>query len=106
MSKEEIEEIRNSSEKLDELRDSVREDAQSSVKATFIVDAVAKAEDVKVDDQEVTQALYYEAIMTGQDPEAVIKYSQQNNLLPAIKMGMIEDRLFAKLLDLDNAVGK
>jgi trigger factor len=106
MSKEEIEEIRNSSEKLDELRDSVREDAQSSVKATFIVDAVAKAEDVKVDDQEVTQALYYEAIMTGQDPEAVIKYYQQNNLLPAIKMGMIEDRLFAKLLDLDNAVGK
>jgi trigger factor len=106
MSKEEIEEIRNSSEKLDELRDSVREDAQSSVKATFIVDAVAKAEDVKVDDQEVTQALYYEAIMTGQDPEAVIKYYQQNNLLPAIKMGMIEDRLFAKVLDLDNAVGK
>ena len=106
MSKEEIEEIRNSSEKLDELRDSVREDAQSSVKATFIVDAVAKAEDGKVDDQEVTQALYYEAIMTGQDPEAVIKYYQQNNLLPAIKMGMIEDRLFAKVLDLDNAVGK
>ncbi len=31
--------------------------------------------------------------MSGQDPEQVIKYYQDNNLLPAIKMGMIEDKL-------------
>jgi trigger factor len=39
-------------------------------------------------------------MMNGQDPQQVIKYYQEKNLLPAIKMGMIEDKLFAKLLGL------
>ena len=100
LSKEEIEEIKNSSEKLDELRESVREDAQNSVKATFIVDALAKAENIEVSDSEISQVLYYEALMSGQDPQQVMEYYQANNLIPVVKMGMIEDKLFTKLLGL------
>jgi trigger factor len=103
LSKEEIEAIQGNAEKIEELRESVREDATRSVKATFIVDALAKKEKVDVSDQEVSQVLYYEALMAGQDPEALLKYYQKNNLIPAVKMGMIEDKLFGKLLDLDNA---
>ena len=103
LSKEELEAIQGNAEKIEELRESVREDAVRSVKATFVVDAVAKAEGVDVSDQEVSQALYYEALMAGQDPEALLKYYQKNNLFPAVKMGMIEDKLFTQLLDLDNA---
>ena len=103
MTQEEIEEVKNSEEKIKELRESVREDAQKSVKATFLVDALAREEGVDVNDSEITQTIYYEAIMSGQDPEALLKYYRENNLFPAIKMGMIEDRLFGKLLDLDNA---
>jgi trigger factor len=102
MSQDEIKEVQENIDKLDALRESVREEAKESVKATFIVDAIAKAEDVDVDDQEVSQALYYEAMMSGQDPQEIIKYYQENNLLPAVKMGMIEDKLFGKLLGLDN----
>ncbi len=100
LSKEEIEEIKNSIEKLDELRESVREDAVNSVKATFIVDALAKAENIEVSDSEISQVLYYEALMSGQDPQEVIKYYQTNNLIPVVKMGMMEDKLFTKLLAL------
>jgi len=103
MSEEEVEALKKEAEKVEELRESVREDAIRSVKATFIVDAVARAEGVEVSDQEVTQTLYYEAMMSRQDPEALLKYYRENNLFPAVKMGMIEDRLFYKLLDLDNA---
>jgi len=103
LSKEELEAIQGNAEKIEELRESVREDAVRNVKASFIVDAVARAAGVDVTDQEVSQALYYEALMSGQDPEALLKYYQKNNLFPAVKMGMIEDKLFAKLLDLDNA---
>ena len=39
--------------------------------------------------------------MNGQDPQALIEYYQKNNLIPVIKMGMIEDKLFTKLLKLD-----
>ncbi len=104
LSEEELKEIQGSSEKIDELRDSVKDDAISSVKATFLVDALARAESVKVDDNELYQTIYYEALMSGQDPQAVIKYYEKNNLLPALKMGMIEDKLFVKLLDLDGAI--
>jgi trigger factor len=103
LGKEELEKIQGNAEEIEKLRESVREDAVRSVKATFIVDAVARAEGVDVSDQEVSQALYYEALMSGQDPEALLKYYQKNNLFPAVKMGMIEDKLFTKLLDLDNA---
>ena len=101
MKEEELKEYKENPEKVEALRDEVREEAQNSVKATFIVDALAKKEEVTVGDQEVSQAIYYEAMMSGQDPQQVIKYYQENNLLPAVKMGMIEDKLFGKILGLD-----
>ncbi len=101
MSEEELNSFKDNPEKVEALREEVRADAEASVKATFIVDALAKKEEVSVDDQEVSQAIYYEAMMSGQDPQEVIKYYQENNLLPAVKMGMIEDKLFGKMLGLD-----
>jgi len=101
MTQEELNEYKENPSKVDELRDELRDEAKNSVKATFIVDALAKAEGIKVEDAEVSQALYYEALMSGQDPQQIIEYYQKNNLLPAIKMSMIEDKLFGKLLGLD-----
>jgi len=101
MSEEELNSFKDNPEKVEALREEVRADAVASVKATFIVDALAKKEEVAVDDQEVSQAIYYEAMMSGQDPQEVIKYYQDNNLLPAVKMGMIEDKLFGKMLGLE-----
>jgi trigger factor len=101
MSEEELNTYKNNPEKVEALREELRADAVASVKATFIVDALAKKEEVTVEDQEVSQALYYEAMMSGQNPQEVIKYYQENNLLPAVKMGMIEDKLFGKMLGLD-----
>ncbi len=101
MTQEELEQYKGNDEKINELRESVREDAINSVKATFLVDALAKKEGIEVSDGEVSQTIYYEAMMSGQDPQQVIEYYQQNNLLPAVKMGMIEDKLFAKIIGLD-----
>lgn len=102
MSAEELESYKNNPEKVDALRDEVRDEAKMSVKATFIVDALARAEKISANDQEVSQAIYYEAIMSGQDPQKVMEYYSKNNLLPAIKMGIIEDKLFSKLLGLED----
>jgi trigger factor len=101
MSEDELAQYKDNDEKIEELRESVRGDACDSVKATFIVDALARKEAIVVDDQEVSQTIYYEAMMSGQDPKQVIEYYQKNNLIPAIKMGMIEDRLFSKIIGLD-----
>ena len=101
MTEEELNSFKDAPEKVDALREEVKGDAEASVKATFIVDALAKKEEVTVEDQEVTSALYYEAMRSGQDVQEIIKYYEENNLLPAVKMGMIEDKLFGKLLGLE-----
>ena len=101
MTKDEIKAVQEDSAKLDALRNEVRPDAIRSVKATFIVDALAKEEKINVTDEEVNQTLYYEAIMAGQNGEELIEYYKNNNLLPAVKMSMLEDKLYSRLLGLD-----
>ncbi len=99
MTEEEIKGLQEDASKVESMRDELREDAEKSVKATFIVDALAKAEGVEVNDQEVTQVIYYEALQTGQNPQDVLKRYQDAGYLPAIKMSMIEDKVITKLLD-------
>ncbi len=98
MSEEEIEELKNNPEKLQALREELRPEAEKSVKATFIVDALAKEEGVIVEDQEVVQTIYYEALQMGRNPQEILEAYQKQGLLPAIKMAMIEDKLLSKLL--------
>lgn len=99
MTQEEIEEIKNDIEKLKTLRETFREEAAKSVKATFIVDALALAENVRVTEQEVQQTIYYEAMQMGQDPQATLDHYKKSGYLPAVQMAMVEDRLLSKLLN-------
>lgn len=99
MTQDEIKELQEDATKIESLRDEVKGDAETSVKATFIVDALAKAEEVSVSDQEVTQILYFEAMQMGQNPQEMIKQYEQAGYLPAIKMSMIEDKVMTKIFD-------
>jgi trigger factor len=100
-SEEEIKELQENPDKVEELRKEFEDEAKESVKLTFIVDELAKEKDIKVDDNEVVQAIYYEAMQQGQDPKKYLEYYQKQGLLPAIKMAMVEDKLFSNLLKLD-----
>lgn len=99
MTEEEISVLRENESVVEEMRNELKEDAVNSVKATFIIDALAKAENVQVSDQEVMQVLYYEAMQMGQNPQEVVKQYQEAGYLPAIKMSMIEEKVITKLLD-------
>lgn len=99
MSEDEIKELQEDPSKVESMRDELKADAEASVKATFIVDALAKAEGVEVSDQEVTQVLYFEAMQMGQNPQETIKQYEEAGYLPAIKMSMIEEKVISKLLD-------
>jgi len=99
MSEDEIKELQENADKLKELREGFREDAERSVKATFIIDALAKEEGIAVEEQEVMQTIYFEAMQMGQDPAAVYKQYQESGYLPAIQMAMVEDKVLSKLLN-------
>ncbi len=99
MAEAELEELRNDIEKVKALRETFRDEASRAVKATFIVDALARAEEISVSEQELMQTIYFEAMQMGQDPAAVYKHYQESGYLPAIQMAMIEDRVLSKLLN-------
>lgn len=81
-----------------ELRESVRQAARDSIKIALIVEALAEKEKVEVLENEVHAALGYQAMMSGQDAQELLKYYQENNLMTSAKMGLIEDKLFGIML--------
>lgn len=97
-SKEEQTEYIKDKAKFLALRDSVREEASNGIKIAMIVEALAKKEGLEVDDQEVMSALAYQAMMTGQDAQALVQYYQENNLMTSAKLGLTEDKLFGQML--------
>jgi trigger factor len=99
MSPAKLKELQENPEKVKELKEKLLPEAKDRVKLTFIIDAIAKKEGIEVSDNELMQILYFEAIMQGQNPQDMIKYYQENNLLPVIKMNLIEEKLLNKLLE-------
>jgi len=99
MDEDELNAIKDDAEKVKELRETFRDDAARSVKATFIIDALAQNEGISIAEQEVMQTIYFEAMQMGQDPEQAYKHYQESGYLPAIQMAMIEDKVLSKLLN-------
>ena len=99
MSEDEIKELRENADKLTELRETFRADAERSVRATFIIDTLAMAENIKVDENEVMQTIYYEAMQTGQDPQKAYEHYKEAGYIPAIQMSMVEDRVLSTILN-------
>ena len=99
MSEDEIKELRESADKLTELRETFREEAVRSVRATFIIDSLAAEKGVTIQEQEVMQTIYYEAMQMGQDPQKAYDQYKDAGYLPAIQMSMVEDRVLSGLLN-------
>ena len=101
MSEEEIALYKEDKEKFHQLRESVTESAKNTIKAALIIEALAKKEGVSVDEQEVLSALYYQAMMSGQDAQELATYYKENNLMHSAQMSLTEDKLFGKMLGFD-----
>ena len=99
MSEDEVNELRENADKLNELRETFREEAVRSVRATFIIDAIALEKGVKIEEQEVMQTIYFEAMQQGQDPQKAYDHYKEAGYLPAIQMSMVEDRVLSGLLN-------
>lgn len=94
--KEQLEELKDDN-KLEEKRKEFEVEAAKSVKLTFIVDELARLRNVIVNDQEVAQAIYFEAMRYGVEPKKLMENYQQNGTIPAIRMSLLEEKLFADI---------
>lgn len=91
---EEKKEIQSDKDKYQAKRDSFKDEAKKSVKLTFIVDELAKLRKIEVSDQELVQAVYFEAYRYGFNPKEHLDNYKKQGALPAVKMALIEDKLF------------
>lgn len=96
-SQEEIQKLSQDKKAIDKLRADFLEEAQNNVKMTFLIDELAKAEKIEVNDQEVSQVIYMEAYQMGKDPAEHFKLYQEQGILPVVKMSLIENKLLEKL---------
>lgn len=92
--------FREDKDALTKQRETYRDDAVKSVKLTFIIDELARRRDIKVSDQELIQAVYFEAYRSGVDPKQHLENYKNQGILPAIKMSMIEEKLFNEMFAL------
>jgi len=99
MTSEQIKEIQEDETKLDELKAKYLDGAKESVRITFIIDALGEKLQISVSDEEVKQVIYYEGMMSGQDPDQLIKNYEKAGYLPLIKMSILEDKVLGKILD-------
>ncbi|WP_170000500.1 trigger factor [Campylobacter sp. RM9328] len=105
-SEEEMKTFREDRDAVVKKRDEYREDAQKSVRLTFIIDELARVRNVKISDQEVVQAVYFEAYRSGRDPKQHLEMYRAQGMLPAIKMSMIEEKLFNEMFNKEDKKAK
>lgn len=105
-SSEDLAKFREDKDALTNKREEFRKDAQKSVKLTFIVDELAKVRNIEVSDQELVQAIYFEAYQYGIDPKKHLEDYKNRGVLPAVKMALIEDKLFNDLFKKDEKPAK
>lgn len=91
---EELKELQNDKDKAKAKRESFKDEAQKSVKLTFIINELATLRKLGVSDNEVMQAVYFEAYRGGFEPKALLQDYQRRGLLPAVKMAILEEKLF------------
>ena len=99
MHEDEIKKFTEDEQEYKKKREEFRKEAEDSVKITFLINEIAQKEGINVTDNEVVQTLYFEALQMGQNPQDMIKQYEEQGLMPAIKMAIVEDRLFNKLFN-------
>ena len=84
------------------VRDTLLPEAEEMVKSHVVLLAIAKREGLTVSNDEVEMHLYRLAINSGQDPQELKKYYEQNNLMFALRDSLLADKAMDRIYE--NAV--
>lgn len=98
-SDEERKQFQEDPKALEAQRAKYRDDALNSVKLTFIIDELAKVRNINVADNEILQTIYFEAYRYGADPKEHLENYKKQGMIPAVKMALIEEKLFSDLFN-------
>ena len=99
MKEEELNILKEDKDKIQKLRDEFKEKAYANVKATFLIEALAKKEKIDVTNDELSKVIFNEALKSGKDPKKLLQEYQNAGYLPLIQMSIIEGKVLNKIFD-------
>ncbi|MFZ5597798.1 MAG: trigger factor [Bacillota bacterium] len=82
-----------------DLREKMRPDAEKSVRQELVIEAVAKAENITVSDEELTEEIKRMSEEMKQDPDIIRKIIEGQNQMSFIKNGIMRDKAVQFLVD-------
>jgi len=83
--------------KVEERASELAEATEKSVRALFLVEAIAQKEELKVEEQDFQQEIQAVAARHGASVEDVVEHYKQNNLFPQLQMELLERKVRAFL---------
>ncbi|MBC7595812.1 MAG: trigger factor [Kineosporiaceae bacterium] len=91
---------------IDEFDADLDKRVRDSLIAQFVLDAVASAEEIAVDDNELTQHIMRRAQQSGQDPQAYIQHAMEHNHVPELMGEVVRGKALASLVEAAKVVDK
>ena len=99
LDKDALKELQDDKVKAKEERENLTNDAIRSVKLTLIIDFLAKKLNISVNNDDANKMLYYEALVANKDPKELLNFYEQNNMIPALKIALLEGKVLNNLLE-------
>jgi len=84
---------------IDEFEADLEKRVRDAVAAQFVLDAVAKAEEIGVDQQELSDHLMRRAQQSGQDPQEFINHMVEHNHLPDMVAEVLRGKALAVIVE-------
>ena len=75
--------------KLKKLKGEEEEKIRENIRVAYVIDALARGNDIKANEEEVRQRFFYQAYMMQQDPQALIQNPMGRRMLMQIEQSMI-----------------
>ena len=87
-------------DRVDEIRSKLEPSAVKQVRARFILDAIAKAEELDVAQDELEQEVRRQLMAAGGEAEKLRQYYSSAGAVMGLKMDMLRDKAMTRLAEL------
>lgn len=91
---------------IDEFDADLEKRVRDSLIAQFVLDEVASAKEIGVDDAELTQHIMRRAQQSGQDPQSYIQHAMEHNHVPELMGEVVRGKALASLVESARVVDK
>jgi len=89
----------NEEQTADEFDGDLEKRVRDSITAQFLLDAIAKAEEIGVDQNELSQHLFRRAQQSGQNPDEFVKHMVEHNHIPEMVGEVVRGKALALVVE-------